>query len=132
MPMQRAWRQSNPASRWVPFYRASEVFLGRTGEDDWLIGVPGARLKGLRGAEMSKRIGGLNGAARAEKHDCGDEQVFHDDLVVVVDEIFDAMWHRLHCGAGGYRADFARVTVETDSGYVKNSQLSAWTGTLKT
>jgi hypothetical protein len=63
---------------------------------------------------MSERIAGLNGAARAEKHDCDDEQVFHDDLVVVVDESFDAMWHRLHCGAGGYRADFARVTVETD------------------
>jgi hypothetical protein len=81
---------------------------------------------------MSERIAGLNSATRAEKDDRGDEQAFHDGLVVVVDEGFDAMWHRLHCGAGGYRADFARVTVETDSGCAKNSQRSGWTGTLKT
>jgi hypothetical protein len=31
---------------------------------------------------MSERIAGLNGAARAEKNDCDDEQVFHDGLVV--------------------------------------------------
>jgi len=47
---------------------------------------------------MSERIGRLNGATRAEKHDCDDEQVFHDGLLVVViqkDDGFDAVWHRL-------------------------------------
>ena len=43
---------------------------------------------------MSERIGRLNGATRAEKHDCDDEQVFHDGLLVVVtqkDDGFDAL-----------------------------------------
>jgi hypothetical protein len=58
---------------------------------------------------MSERIARLNGAARAEKHDCDDEQVFHDGLLVVVtqkDDGFDAVWHRKHCGATACGADF--------------------------
>jgi len=48
---------------------------------------------------MRERIAGLNGTARAEKHDCNDEQVFHDDLLVVVTLGFDAKRQRLHCAA---------------------------------
>ena len=48
---------------------------------------------------MSERIGRLNGATRAEKHDCDDEQVFHDGLLVVVTQNDD-------CGATACRADF--------------------------
>jgi len=58
---------------------------------------------------MSERIGRLNGATRAEKHDCDDEQVFHDGLLVVVtqkDDGFDALWHPLYHGASACRADF--------------------------
>jgi hypothetical protein len=63
---------------------------------------------------MSERIARLNGAARAEKHDCGNEQVFHDGLVVRVDNGFDAIRHHLHFDVSGYRGDFGRVTDETD------------------
>jgi hypothetical protein len=58
---------------------------------------------------MSERIAGLNGTARAEKHDCADEQVFHDGLLVVVtqkDDGFDALRHGTDYGASAYRADF--------------------------
>src|SRR5207302_6212371 len=58
---------------------------------------------------MSERIGRLNGATRAEKHDCDDEQVFHDGLLVVVtqkDDGFDALRHPLYHGASACRADF--------------------------
>jgi len=59
---------------------------------------------------MSERIGerGLNGTARAEKHDCADEQVFHDGLLVVVtqkNDGFDALRHHRHCDASAYPAD---------------------------
>jgi hypothetical protein len=59
---------------------------------------------------MSERITRLNSATRAEKHDCDDEQVFHDGLLVVVtqkDDGFDALWHRMHFGASACRADFS-------------------------
>jgi len=60
---------------------------------------------------MSERIGerGLNGTARAEKHDCADEQVFHDGLQVVVtqrNDGFGALRHHPHCDASAYPADF--------------------------
>ena len=59
---------------------------------------------------MSERIARLNSAARAEKHDCDDGQVFHDGLLVVMtqmDDGFDALRHHLHCGASACRADFS-------------------------
>jgi len=58
---------------------------------------------------VSERIAGLNGTTRAEKHDCADEQVFHDGLLVVVtqkDDGFDALRHRPHCGASASPDDF--------------------------
>src|SRR3981189_2092410 len=113
MPLQRAWRQSNPVSRWVPFYRAGEVFLGRTRDDDRRIGVPGARLGGLRRAQMSERIARLNGAARAVKN-----KLFMVALVVVDDGLNAAPLSR------------ERVSRRFRARYGRNVQLSAWTGTL--